>query len=506
MNSYLEKNTALPLLNESWQNDRCLISEFDEISPLEAPIFRCIQSVRDRDLLIEIIHKIRPDIHTPYFKRLMKWIDALTNHFHEYVFSIEETLYVLIEFCLFDPHPIMVTQTEYEFQVSVAFYHKIIQLHGSLFLTKREYAKYFLTISLLYGKYPGFVIAPLYNNMFKNEMYIGNNELISWAKKLFGKYSIPHFFYEHLPYLSELEYQCMFYLLQGGSIRKFKELPISLSKKEAHYFNTVPYIESKENCLLNALVLSKFIAIDNSPKCDRDSSLNYPYYEVFWSGSVKESQELRAESFLRKVLQKYRDSLKSFVLDLDFWLIAFNKRAAVIKLAKRVAQREQLEIYLGDTEYIDFLISERIFNEDFNIKKTGPRQLARGVFNFHCPRAFSYYNNVYEEWGESEPPILFKRSGIEYQMVEITSSARLYYEGNTLHHCVMSYLDSCVKGHISIWALEYKMYDDFIPNLTVEVYKEAIVQAHGKFNRPASQEEYEILKVWGASKNLELKI
>lgn len=72
------------------------------------------------------------------------------------------------------------------------------------------------------------------------------------------------------------------------------------------------------------------------------------------------------------------------------------------------------------------------------------------------------------------------------RITQLRSFALLVAEGQALHHCVASYIQSCLKGRCGIFSLTI----DGVRALTLEVNQDRIVvQARGKQNRPMAADE-----------------
>jgi PcfJ-like protein len=98
-----------------------------------------------------------------------------------------------------------------------------------------------------------------------------------------------------------------------------------------------------------------------------------------------------------------------------------------------------------------------------------------------------------------------------WRVREVTSTRELADEGLRMNHCVYSYLGSIQKGFTSIWMMTLE--DGSGPTgswamLTVEVRRDLrrIVQARGRFNRPATSEELGILHAWATRNALDISL
>lgn len=86
--------------------------------------------------------------------------------------------------------------------------------------------------------------------------------------------------------------------------------------------------------------------------------------------------------------------------------------------------------------------------------------------------------------------------GKQWSVLELTSGAELYEEGNAMRHCVAGYSNSCKEGKTAIFSLSTSGRKQ----LTIEVSlpNRRVVQARGVCNRPATEKEMKIVGQWCA--------
>lgn len=91
-----------------------------------------------------------------------------------------------------------------------------------------------------------------------------------------------------------------------------------------------------------------------------------------------------------------------------------------------------------------------------------------------------------------------------WHMREILTSKDLAEEGRAMSHCVYSYAPSVSSGRISIWSLTQEDNTGHWRRLTVEVNNadKRIVQMRGRFNKPATIVDLNILSQWSAKNSL----
>ncbi|WP_197998602.1 PcfJ domain-containing protein [Gimesia aquarii] len=91
---------------------------------------------------------------------------------------------------------------------------------------------------------------------------------------------------------------------------------------------------------------------------------------------------------------------------------------------------------------------------------------------------------------------------------ELLDADSLYFEGQTLNHCVSSYAARCEQGSCSIWSLECETFDGRMKVLTIEVANstKSICEVRGKSNRDATAYENQILKRWANQAGLNFSL
>ena len=89
-----------------------------------------------------------------------------------------------------------------------------------------------------------------------------------------------------------------------------------------------------------------------------------------------------------------------------------------------------------------------------------------------------------------------------WQIRELLSEAELALEGRALRHCVVSYASSCERGDCSIWTLERRKESELDKLQTIEVRDKTIVQCRGKYNRPPTAQEFDVVGSWARKAGL----
>ena len=90
-----------------------------------------------------------------------------------------------------------------------------------------------------------------------------------------------------------------------------------------------------------------------------------------------------------------------------------------------------------------------------------------------------------------------------YTLIAPKNTDDIKYEGNTLNHCVASYIHRILKGETKIFFLRKAKTPD-VPLCTVEIRNGKICQYRGSHNRNLHKDEIEFLKVFAEKRELEI--
>ena len=149
----------------------------------------------------------------------------------------------------------------------------------------------------------------------------------------------------------------------------------------------------------------------------------------------------------------------------------------------------------------------------FSLKGRTPRSLLRLMDEWHrglglmigglCWQA-SRLRPLVVETSRSEE----SAAPVSWEFRELTNGAQLRAEGAALHHCVASYSHGCWRGASRIWSLRLRRESNVRSVATIEVdpKRNAIVQARGFRNRPASGKTLRLIQAWAARETLRLAI
>jgi hypothetical protein len=105
-----------------------------------------------------------------------------------------------------------------------------------------------------------------------------------------------------------------------------------------------------------------------------------------------------------------------------------------------------------------------------------------------------YEKSGFSDWLEIDD------KGFEWKISEILNIKELQTEGRAMSHCVLSYQDSIIRRHTSIWSL--KMANERCVTIEVNNSSKKIPQIRGRFNRKSTPVEREKIKTWAAENGL----
>lgn len=294
------------------------------------------------------------------------------------------------------------------------------------------------------------------------------NQLISLIEHLLVRYPIPRFFYE--PFTAgedalRLHRDMFLHLTRGGSLVKFVKrtrYPVPLTKRMCHEFLT-----SKHTRIWTALRTAQV-------KGHGGEETLGPALSYLWiGGSVccqrHEEQRDRAIKWLCRQPDFPVDELGLF----SAWvrhMANFNWQGRTASSVLRRAREWEADQRRRQAVALEQLLRSQ---------------------------------GLYEQ--EMEKP--FPASGLQplgrndWSIVKIRTPLELVEEGETMSHCVASYVNQAMAGECSFWSFR-RVGTRF---LTIQVKHGAIVQARGKHNRRTDAHEWNILRLWAKLNQLRIK-
>jgi hypothetical protein len=298
---------------------------------------------------------------------------------------------------------------------------------------------------------------------------------------LFTEFGISYFFISHFMNgnLNTQEKGWFYDVLQGRNLVYSKNLPFTLTKKTAHFFNIIPQEWKNDANELDFKSPKSLYGITNH-KYTLTQSLIYCtiYFEV------------KDEIFAKEVLRNLRGAD-----NLDFWISTLCK---LNHKGLRVVDMNQIIDYIDDQvirngRQIDFntkklsnlLAESSIWHEELRLMRMG--KYGR---TFNLPK--SDINTYKIEYKDKK-----------YKVIQLLTNKDLIEEGRTLSHCVGTYTNNCIDRGSYIFSLCLEQEnEENTPLITIEVNANTIRQKKGKKNRPCSQEEDYIIRKWAKENKL----
>ena len=267
----------------------------------------------------------------------------------------------------------------------------------------------------------------------------------------------------------------------GQNIRTAPDIPISLTKKMAHYFLKAPK--------------------------------HYTVEEALRWGQV---HAFGGDRYLVDALRGTRLT-RTFNND-DFWVSVI--RFFVANPMLDVRHVNPIVDYIWHQKYEN----RRVFVErgiareiepaqpNFSMRRRTPETLLRQVEEWHHHLGKQEKGRDLD-WHRSQIGEFYFMEGSEqlhnmkfWSIRELLSSDELIDEGRALQHCVQTYTRSCHTGRTSIWTMEIEDENGRRKILTIEVSprQKVIRQVRGKQNRLPTPKEKTLLERWAAQEGMRL--
>ncbi len=290
-----------------------------------------------------------------------------------------------------------------------------------------------------------------------------SRQLSELVHYLYVQYPMPRFF-DSAYTLKDARYMAWFvHIAQGGSVRKFKEMPIPMTAKMAHIFLQAP----PQYSVVEALRYAQILAYGGD---------EYLAYAILGSRMVHDFEN---NAFWETVLRFF---INNPMLD----------KVEVLPLI----------------DYIHHVKFEAQSIPDFSMKGRTVTALLRQVTGWHNQinrlnrnSAFSYGDARWipvpiDNFEYTEGTNEMKRK--IYSIYQLTTAKALQTEGNALSHCVYSYTKSCMSGKTSIWSFAEEIHGHVTRLLTLEMNnsERMIVQIRGKYNRYPTEQEMKVIDRW----------
>jgi hypothetical protein len=169
---------------------------------------------------------------------------------------------------------------------------------------------------------------------------------------------------------------------------------------------------------------------------------------------------------------------------------------------------------------VDYIGHRRRQDDRFSVSGRSTLAMTRAMNEWHRELAVEkvIHGLAFEPSGytsiELDRSVRGRHGGWEnriWRVDEVLSTKELAAEGRRMNHCVYSYAWSIQKGQSSIWSMtleDGKGETGRWAMLTIEVRRDLgrVVQARGRFNRPATTEEHGVLLAWAGKNGLEVSL
>ena len=306
---------------------------------------------------------------------------------------------------------------------------------------------------------------------------------------LLAKYEIPKFFDKYWledTYDSKLYREWFIHLGRGENIRKQKKLPLELTKRMAHEFIHAP-------CNLEVKQAFRWAQMKSIGANERQirAVLGTPIGESFSN-----------ERFWSSVIKFFVDNP---MLDLVHYRPIYD----YIHNQKYV---DQGWLYEGDE-----MVAQGVAQPNFSMHHRNPHTLLAQVERWHRdmqqPHNTSVSRYIQTTWKPCGlPPFTYKQGKdekrVEWRISELLNGKELAAEGNAMHHCVLSYANSCASRRSAIFSMMKKSdwNGGAKRELTIELLlkDKTIGQVRKKYNADPTPEDLKVLKIWANKYKLKL--
>lgn len=280
----------------------------------------------------------------------------------------------------------------------------------------------------------------------------------SFLKVLFANFMISGSFvrnYFRFSYDYE-EQQWFMAELQGKSILNATDLPLTLSRKAAHYFRLLPYEFDLQ--ITKSLVFSSI-----------ETQINDYNFAYTVAAALRNNDNL------------------------DFWV---QTMVLLHKKGLEAARVMELMDYINTKVFVE--------QEALDLKHKSLLRLLNEMETWHAElRNLSVLNKAhpYNTLAKLDIPVFeMEWEQRHYVIKQLRKALDLFHEGRLLSHCVFSYRARCFRGESYIFSLRLKEEDDQeTPLVTIEIVNGEVFQARGKFNRDPKPEEQRIIGAWAVA-------
>ncbi len=321
---------------------------------------------------------------------------------------------------------------------------------------------------------------------------MGMEQLKSLLEHLFCEYEVPEFIFQTWTdkNTSTKHIDWFLHLAAGGSARELFKYPIPITKKMAHEFICTPF----------------------------------PGYSI--DDAIRRSQVLGMGGDSRLADAIMMSRLRHDFTNNDFWMtvIQFFINIPMLNIDEvgTVIDYINQQKFVPTRVVVNGVATYRPENPGFNMKGRNIATLIRNTHDWHKElrqlrrqagvianaergNLSSYKPDLTSKWTRSAVKSFNFSEGKNekrktWTLTEITNAADLYDEGKSMHHCVYSYLSSCIKGACSVFSL--RLFN--VSMATIEVRDFRAVQIRGPQNKRPTDKEILIINNWAKTEGIEI--
>jgi hypothetical protein len=332
---------------------------------------------------------------------------------------------------------------------------------------------------------------------WKKGSYNLERQIKSIARHLFCKFPVPKFMDNiWFSVVSTWQIKLFIHMGKGWNAKKFEELPVPLSRKEAIHFAEAP-----ENFTpIEAILWAKVFGYGG------DERLVRPMMEsrIFRIMNARYDNNHALASTAYKNDWEFWETILKFFIEQP--LVDVTTISPVCDYIQHIKyEHRNLPRPGGGWIY------EKPENPDFKINGRTLPALVRGMEKWHKELGSSKREVNIKSWEGFDIPDYEVSFGKDenkrtYTFTQLLSAANLKAEGRIHGHCVAGYVGTCANGRTSIWSMTLSDYAGNFKNLlTVEVSpSHQIVQCRGKANRLATKQEWLIVERFAFDNKLEI--
>jgi len=328
---------------------------------------------------------------------------------------------------------------------------------------------------------------------WKKSSYNLERQIKSIGRHLFCNFSVPKFMDNiWLNNPSNWQIKLFLHLGKGWNSRKFEELPVPISRKEAIYFSKAPENFNPTEAILWAKIFG-------------------------YGGEERLVRPIMESRIFRCMNARYDNFNASQAKDWEFWetILKFFVEQPLIDIAVISPICDYIQHVKYEHRNLPRPGGGWIYakpeNPDFKINGRTLQALVRGMEKWHKELGGSHKEINLKSWQGFDIPdyeISFGKDENRktYTFTQLLSAAALKAEGRIHGHCVAGYAGTCANGRTSIWSMTVSDYAGNFKNLlTIEISpSHQIVQCRGKGNRLASKHEWQIVERFAFDNKFEI--